>query len=46
MLKDYDVNILYHPEKANIVDHALSQNSMDSLSCVEADRVEMTKQLR
>ncbi|XP_075112000.1 uncharacterized protein LOC107766740 [Nicotiana tabacum] len=42
---DYDVDILYHPGKANIVANALSRKSMGSLSHVEADKVKMTKYL-
>nr|XP_016441064.1 PREDICTED: uncharacterized protein LOC107766740 [Nicotiana tabacum] len=45
LLKDYDVDILYHPGKANIVANALSRKSMGSLSHVEADKVKMTKYL-
>ncbi|XP_070049959.1 uncharacterized protein [Nicotiana tomentosiformis] len=45
MNRDYDVDILYHPGKANIVVDALSRKSMCSLSHVEADKVKMTKDL-
>ncbi|XP_070002054.1 uncharacterized protein [Nicotiana sylvestris] len=45
LLKDYDVDILYHPGKANIVVDALSRKSMGSLSHVEANKVKMTKYL-
>ncbi|WMV24568.1 hypothetical protein MTR67_017953, partial [Solanum verrucosum] len=30
LLKDYDMDILYHPGKANVVVDALSQKSMGS----------------
>ncbi|XP_070025228.1 uncharacterized protein [Nicotiana sylvestris] len=36
LLKDYDIDILYHPGKANFVADALSQKSMDSLAHLEA----------
>uniref|UniRef100_A0A1U7W8U7 RNA-directed DNA polymerase n=1 Tax=Nicotiana sylvestris TaxID=4096 RepID=A0A1U7W8U7_NICSY len=45
LLKVYDVDILYHPDKANIVADALSWKSMGSLSHVEANKVKMTKYL-
>ncbi|XP_075088199.1 putative mitochondrial protein AtMg00860 [Nicotiana tabacum] len=37
LLKDYDVDILYHPGKANFLADALSRCSMGSLAHVEAD---------
>ncbi|XP_070002355.1 uncharacterized protein [Nicotiana sylvestris] len=36
LLKDYDVNILYHPGKVNVIADALSRRSMGSLAHVEA----------
>ncbi|XP_070056466.1 uncharacterized protein [Nicotiana tomentosiformis] len=36
LLKDYDIDILYHPGKANVVPDALSQKSMGSLVHLEA----------
>jgi len=35
LLKDYDMCILYHPGKANVVADALSRLSMDSTAHVE-----------
>ena len=45
MLKDYDVDILYHPGKANVVADALSQRSMGSLAHVDEDKRIMTKEV-
>ncbi|XP_075092443.1 uncharacterized protein LOC142172675 [Nicotiana tabacum] len=45
LLKDYDVDILYHPGKANVVANALSRKSMGSLKHVEAGKLEMTKEI-
>ncbi|XP_070025891.1 uncharacterized protein [Nicotiana sylvestris] len=36
LLKDYDIDILYRPEKANVVADALSRKSMGSLAHLEA----------
>ncbi|XP_070054336.1 uncharacterized protein [Nicotiana tomentosiformis] len=36
LLKDYDIDILYHPGKANVVVDALSWKSMGSLAHLEA----------
>ena len=35
LLKDYDMTILYHPRKANVVADALSMMSMGSTANVE-----------
>ncbi|XP_070010562.1 uncharacterized protein [Nicotiana sylvestris] len=45
LLKDYDVDILYHPGKANVVAGALSRCSMRSLAHVEADKRTMMKEV-
>ncbi|XP_055814158.1 uncharacterized protein LOC129883545 [Solanum dulcamara] len=39
--KDYDVDILYHPWKENVVEDALSCKSMGSLAEVQPERKEM-----
>ncbi|XP_070039422.1 uncharacterized protein [Nicotiana tomentosiformis] len=43
LLKDYDVNILYHPRKAKIVADALTRRSMGILAHVEVVKQTMTK---
>ena len=37
LLKDYDMNVHYHPGKANVVADALSRMSMGSTTHVEDD---------
>ncbi|WMV41459.1 hypothetical protein MTR67_034844 [Solanum verrucosum] len=41
LLKDYDVDILYHPGKANVAADALSHRSMGSLSYLGVMRREL-----
>ncbi|WMV33653.1 hypothetical protein MTR67_027038 [Solanum verrucosum] len=43
LLKDYDMSILYHPGKANVVDDALSRLSMGSTTHFEEDKKELSK---
>ncbi|XP_075074917.1 uncharacterized protein LOC107780957 [Nicotiana tabacum] len=45
VLFDYDVDILYHPGKANVVADVLSRKSMGSLKHVEVGKLEMTKEI-
>ncbi|XP_070013170.1 uncharacterized protein [Nicotiana sylvestris] len=45
LLKDYDVNILYNPRKANVVVDALSRRSMGSLAHVEAEKRQLTREI-
>ena len=41
--KDYDMNVHYHPCKANIVTDALSRLSMGSIAHVEVEKKELAK---
>lgn len=43
LLKDYDVSVLYHLGKANIIANALSSVSMDSAAHIENGRKELVK---
>ncbi|XP_055826339.1 uncharacterized protein LOC129894704 [Solanum dulcamara] len=45
LLKDYDVDILYHPGKANIVVDALSRKSMSSLTDVPPEKKELVHEI-
>ncbi|XP_069148033.1 uncharacterized protein [Solanum lycopersicum] len=44
LLKDYNMNVHYHPDKSNVVDDALSRMSMGSTSHVE-DEKELVKDI-
>ena len=43
LLKDYDMSVLYHPGKANVVANTLSRMSMGSVSHVEKEKKELVK---
>ncbi|XP_015170747.1 uncharacterized protein [Solanum tuberosum] len=45
LLKNYDMNILYHPGKAYIVDDALSRFSMRSNAHVDEEKKELAKEM-
>ena len=45
MLKDYDMSILYHPGKANVVADALSRFSMGSSAHVEEEKKELVREV-
>ena len=46
MLKDYDVDILFHPGKENVVADALSRKSMGSLTDVQPERRDMVWEIQ
>ena len=43
MFKDYDMNVHYHPSKANVVYDALSRMSMGSTTHIEDEKKELVK---
>ena len=46
LLKDYDINVHYHPGKANIVADALSKMSMGSTTDVEDEKKNLAKDVQ
>ena len=48
MLKDYDMTILYHPGKANVVADALSRKavSMGSLAMLQVDECPLARDVQ
>ena len=48
LLKDYDITILYHPEKANVVADALSRKagSMGSLVHLQVSRRPLAREVQ
>ena len=48
LLKDYDITILYHPGKANVVADALSrkEGSMGSLAHLQASRRPLAREVQ
>jgi len=45
LLKDYDMSVLYHPGKANVVADALSRLSMGSVAYVEDEKKELVHEV-
>ena len=48
LLKDYDITILYHPRKANVVADALSRKvgSMESLALLQVSRRPLAREVQ
>ena len=48
LLKDYDITILYHPGKANVVADALSRKagSMGSLAHLQVSRLPLAREIQ
>lgn len=48
LIKDYDISILYHPDKANMRVDALIQNpkSMESLAWLEVSRCPLAREVQ
>ena len=45
LLKDYDMSVLYHPEKANVVADALSRMNMGSVSYIDEAKKDLAKEV-
>nr|XP_009591084.1 uncharacterized protein LOC104088153 [Nicotiana tomentosiformis] len=46
LLKDYDINIIYHPGKANVVEDALSRKSMGVLAHLAVQRRTLGREIQ
>ena len=44
-MKDYDMSVLYHPSKANVVADALSRLSMGSVAHVEDSKKKLAQEI-
>ena len=45
MLKDYDMSVLYHPDKANIVVGALRRMTMGSVSHIDEAKNDLAREV-
>ena len=43
LFKDYDMSVLYHPGKENVVTEALSCLSMSSVSYIQEAKIDLVK---
>ena len=43
--KDYDMSVLYHPDKSNVVADGISRMSMGSVAHISNDKKEMVKEV-
>ncbi|WMV58815.1 hypothetical protein MTR67_052200 [Solanum verrucosum] len=43
LLKDYDISVLYHPGKSNVVANALSRSSMGSVAHIKEKKKELVR---
>ena len=44
-LLDYDMSVLYHPGKANVVEDALSRSFMGSVAYIEEDKRDLAHEV-
>ena len=45
LLKDYDMSVLYHPDKANVVTYSLSRMTMGSVSHLDEDKKDLAREV-
>ena len=46
LLKDYDMSVLYHPIKANVVSYALSRMTMGSVSHLDEAKEDLAREIQ
>ncbi len=46
LLKNYDLSVLYHPDKANVVVNALSKKTVQSLSMMLTGHATLLEEIR
>ena len=44
-MKDYDMSVLYHPDKANVFADALSRRTMGSVSYMDESKKDLVKEV-